>query len=430
MSRRQNPHKGFPPFFLRRAHSALPALRRLPARPHSQRHSGVAESIVNKVPASKVRVFCFAPRSALPLGHGRSSPPTLAPEPAVALRSIYKDWSEKPARPPGPPSRTSGGRFPLHANIFGGFFFAAAGALPDAGRLPQYSQTRRPPPLTSVDPRCTKRVPAKKSAAGDFPARCYPTSTIPRTRYAFATPPSLFFHPPPWFSLYFFLQHHLILDSLALSRISLALVNLSFVLPLILHHLPAVLPPSLDPLPPLGPAMSNTTAHNSTRAKFLAFRGTHPYANEGPGSCYNVACVDDADIALYRAGGMTGADLLARMTWKVGHSNDHERRQRDYGRCDVGQTHIWVCRWEVSRRYYCERLAQLEQLCDGGERFYKFCVCGVRHREYFTFSSVGGFAQFRTLMTGMLFFMNEPLNPVFYGPSPSTADIYDLIIRS
>ncbi|KAJ7797925.1 hypothetical protein B0H13DRAFT_2391874 [Mycena leptocephala] len=404
MSRRQNPHKGFPPFFLRRAHSALPALRRLPARPHSQRHSGVAESIVNKVPASKVRVFCFAPRSALPLGHGRSSPPTLTPEPAVALRSIYKDWSEKPARPPGPPSRTSGR---------------------SSGRGETPPILANPPPAASDvgGPAVYEAGARQKIRRWDFPARCYPTSTIPRTRYAFATLPSLFFHPPPWFSLYFFLQHHLILDSLALSRISLALVNLSFVLPLILHHLPAVLPPSLDPLPPLGPAMSNTTAHNSTRAKFLAFRGTHPYANEGPGSCYNVACVDDADIALYRAGGMTGADLLARMTWKVGHSNDHERRQRDYGRCDVGQTHIWVCRWESVWR-------SSSRLCDGGERFYKFCVCGVRHREYFTFSSVGGFAQFRTLMTGMLFFMNEPLNPVFYGPSPSTADIYDLIIRS
>jgi hypothetical protein len=79
----------------------------------------------------------------------------------------------------------------------------------------------------------------------------------------------------------------------------------------------------------------------------------HPYVKEGPGSCYNIACVDDANIALYRAGGITGADLLARMTWKIGHSNDHERWHREYGKCDVGQTHIWVCRWEVDRCYYC-----------------------------------------------------------------------------
>ncbi|KAJ7817324.1 hypothetical protein B0H13DRAFT_2379774 [Mycena leptocephala] len=172
------------------------------------------------------------------------------------------------------------------------------------------------------------------------------------------------------------------------------------------------------------------SSHISARDKFLDVRSVRPYAKEGPGSCYNIACVDDADIALYRAGGITGADLLARMTWKIGHSNDHERRRREYGRCDVGQTHIWVCRWEVDRRYYCERLAQLEQLCDGGVRMYKQCVCGVRHQEYFTFPSVRGFAQFRALMTGVLLFMNEPLTPIFYQPSPETRDIYNLIIQS
>ncbi|KAJ7831877.1 hypothetical protein B0H13DRAFT_2371225 [Mycena leptocephala] len=177
-------------------------------------------------------------------------------------------------------------------------------------------------------------------------------------------------------------------------------------------------------------AMNNNAAHISARDKFLDVRSVRPYAKEGPGSCYNIACVDDADIALYRAGGITGADLLARMTWKIGHSNDHERRRREYGRCDVGQTHIWVCRWEVDRRYYCERLAQLEQLCDGGVRMYKQCVCGVRHQEYFTFPSVRGFAQFRALMTGVLLFMNEPLTPIFYQPSPETRDIYNLIIQS
>ncbi|KAJ7851727.1 hypothetical protein B0H13DRAFT_2674083 [Mycena leptocephala] len=45
------------------------------------------------------------------------------------------------------------------------------------------------------------------------------------------------------------------------------------------------------------------------------------------------------------------------------------------------------------------------------------------------FPSVRGFAQFRTLMTGVLFFMNEPLNPIFYQPSPETRDIYNLIIH-
>ncbi|KAJ7870031.1 hypothetical protein B0H13DRAFT_2350653 [Mycena leptocephala] len=87
-------------------------------------------------------------------------------------------------------------------------------------------------------------------------------------------------------------------------------------------------------------------SHNSKKAKFLVFRSTHPYANEGWGSCYAVACVDDADIALYCTGAITAADLKARIEWKVGHTNDPERRQREYEKCNVGQTHIWICRWE------------------------------------------------------------------------------------
>jgi hypothetical protein len=69
--------------------------------------------------------------------------------------------------------------------------------------------------------------------------------------------------------------------------------------------------------------------------------------------CYNVACASNDDIAEYRAGALTGGQFLARLKWKVGHSSDWERRQREYEKCDVGQTHIWVCRWEVDRRYYC-----------------------------------------------------------------------------
>ncbi|KAJ7312792.1 hypothetical protein DFH08DRAFT_821956 [Mycena albidolilacea] len=68
------------------------------------------------------------------------------------------------------------------------------------------------------------------------------------------------------------------------------------------------------------------------------------------------------------AGILTDDTFLARMKWKVGHTNDWQRRQREYRVCDIGKTHIWICGWEVSQRYYCEHLAQLEELCDGGER--------------------------------------------------------------
>ncbi|KAJ7925027.1 hypothetical protein B0H13DRAFT_2314819 [Mycena leptocephala] len=213
-----------------------------------------------------------------------------------------------------------------------------------------------------------------------------------------------------------------ILSALAAAARSSLLGRLSslFIVGLyILHQLPALSPPqSAVPyslptpwtLPPLllcstsalddpndaQRTMSQLSFHESKLAKFLAHRASHPYAKEGPGVCYNVACASNDDIAEYRAGALTGGQFLARLKWKVGHSSDWERRQREYEKCDVGQTHIWVCRWEVDRRYYCERLAQLLQFCEGGKRIVELCACGVHHREYFEFDSVGGFAEFIT----------------------------------
>ncbi|KAJ6530240.1 hypothetical protein B0H19DRAFT_1273903 [Mycena capillaripes] len=211
---------------------------------------------------------------------------------------------------------------------------------------------------------------------------------------------------------YFFPQPHFLLDSLALSRISLALSEI-FILWLTSWTSTRLFPlSSVLFQPPNGandaqPPMSQASVHELKKAKFLVDRASCPYANEGPGVCYNVACAADDDIKRYRAGKLTGAQFLARLKWKVGHSGDWERRQREYAKCDVKQTHIWICRWEVNERYYCERLAQLEQFCNGGERIIERCPCGVRHREYFTFSSIGGFADFSALMMEVVAFVDE-----------------------
>ncbi|KAJ7458405.1 hypothetical protein B0H11DRAFT_1924833 [Mycena galericulata] len=161
------------------------------------------------------------------------------------------------------------------------------------------------------------------------------------------------------------------------------------------------------------------SSHDAKKAEFFVKRAAQPFAREGPGSCYNVACVKDADIVLYRDGVLTGVQLLERMVWKVGHTNDIERRQGEYGRCDKGQTHIW-------------RFAQLQQLCDGGELVIEPCPgCKRRHREYYDFRSVGGFKQFTALMNKVITTMGEVPSCVFFDrPSDDTSDIYDLILQS
>ncbi|KAJ7429085.1 hypothetical protein B0H11DRAFT_1946012 [Mycena galericulata] len=187
--------------------------------------------------------------------------------------------------------------------------------------------------------------------------------------------------------------------------------------------------------------------HIAKKAAFIAKRATRPFAKEGAGSCYNVACAQNIDIALWKLGHITGVEFLSRLVWKVGHTNNVRRRRRDYAGCDAGQTHIWVCRWEINRRYYCgnpvtffysfvysnvpERLTQLEELCNGGEPVVQICPgCGIRHREYLAFLSVGGFTNFTALMTGVITFMGEVPTCVFFNPVPDTLDIYNLILQS
>ncbi|KAJ7447044.1 hypothetical protein B0H11DRAFT_2214441 [Mycena galericulata] len=177
--------------------------------------------------------------------------------------------------------------------------------------------------------------------------------------------------------------------------------------------------------------MNSLAALIAKRAGFLVKRAARPFAKEGPGSCYNVACAKETDIALLRSGGLTEADFLGRLVWKVGHTNDIPRRRREYRACDVGQRHIWICHWEVNRRLYCERLSQLNQLVNGGKLIIDVCPgCATRHREYFSFRSIGGFAAFTTLMTNVVNFMGEVPTCVYFDPSQDTVDIYNLIRRS
>lgn len=83
-----------------------------------------------------------------------------------------------------------------------------------------------------------------------------------------------------------------------------------------------------------------------------------------------------------------------------------------------------------SIRLLVERLAHLVLLSEGGKLVVELCACAVRHREYFEFESVGGFAKFRARMKMLVVSMEEKAECVFFDPCPSTKDIYELITRS
>ncbi|KAJ7429165.1 hypothetical protein B0H11DRAFT_1945722 [Mycena galericulata] len=166
-------------------------------------------------------------------------------------------------------------------------------------------------------------------------------------------------------------------------------------------------------------------------ASFVAHRQTQPYAREGKGDIYLVASVLNSDIRDFRRHRITAAALLEKVAFKGGHTKHMARRQREYGKCE-GRTRtlIWICRYTVQRRYYCERLFHLRLFKRGGERDVHKCTCKVAHREFLTFPSIGGLAQVDATMKKVLRAMGERIRRTFFSPSFATKDIYQLILQS
>ncbi|KAJ7785616.1 hypothetical protein B0H14DRAFT_3506683 [Mycena olivaceomarginata] len=371
------------------------------------------------------------PSPAEPPARPEHSQPRIGPSPRTPLR-----LRSPPARPERSQTRIGVPKSHPQKHTANFFFCDLIGAVPGrGGTYPRLRSLPLDPPhfqprlgVGGISKFALGAISVQSPRPGIHSDVYPPPLATMSTRWASTTPPYLFLHPPRRFSLSFILQPHLVLDSLALSRISLAPCQ-KFSLPSLSSCTTSLLPPTFldltshnNPQQPQA-AMSH---HQSNKAKFLTYRATHPYAKEGPGWCYNVAYAADVDIAQHAAGTLTNDTFLARMKWKVGHTNDWQRRQREYRGCDVGKTHIWICGWENAP-------TQLEELCDGGECATINCVCGVSHRKYFSFTTVGGFAEFSALMTRVITYMNEQPTCSFFDPpstSTSARNIYNLILRS
>ncbi|KAJ6543318.1 hypothetical protein B0H10DRAFT_2203300 [Mycena sp. CBHHK59/15] len=171
--------------------------------------------------------------------------------------------------------------------------------------------------------------------------------------------------------------------------------------------------------------------YESKISHFQQKRRLHPFANKGGGSVYFVACFNN-DIPAFRGGAIDGSQLLTRAVLKGSHSCQMEQHQAEYRKCDVGDTHthVWICEYLVERCYYCEHFLHLTTFRDGGVRAVRVCPCGVSHREFFTFASVGGLANFEAKMLRVLKSMGERVIRIPFPSSPVTEDLYDLVCAS
>ncbi|KAF8153586.1 hypothetical protein K438DRAFT_1987553 [Mycena galopus ATCC 62051] len=173
---------------------------------------------------------------------------------------------------------------------------------------------------------------------------------------------------------------------------------------------------------------SNFSSMNAVGRLFS--RSATASVGEGPGLIYIVVSFKNADGAAFRASdGKDAMPFLAQLRIKGGLTQKHrmERRRMEYVKCEQDKQHVWICAYEVSRRFYCERLLHLTLLRDGATRDRTRCECGVRHREFFDFLLVGGLSRLHATMKRILRRMGEPINRAFFAPCDETKDVYDLI---
>ncbi|KAF8171246.1 hypothetical protein K438DRAFT_1982239 [Mycena galopus ATCC 62051] len=188
--------------------------------------------------------------------------------------------------------------------------------------------------------------------------------------------------------------------------------------------------PQIGPRTPYRVYLAQFLKYERRRTAFFAKRDRLPYVGEGPGLIYIVVSFKNADGAAFRASdGKDAMPFLAQLRIKGGLTQKHrmERRRMEYVKCEQDKQHVWICAYEVSRRFYCERLLHLTLLRDGAARNRTRCECGACHREFFDFLLVGGLSRLHATMKRILRRMGEPINRAFFAPCDETKDVYDLI---
>ncbi|KAJ7898794.1 hypothetical protein B0H13DRAFT_805032 [Mycena leptocephala] len=126
-------------------------------------------------------------------------------------------------------------------------------------------------------------------------------------------------------------------------------------------------------------------------AALLAQQHKRLYKQEGQGKLYVTTHIADADVRAYRGGLLTLDGLMNKLEFKIGHTKHLARRQRQYLKCDDGQTHLWLWSYSADRRYLAERLIHLQLQRRHAKALVIACPgCNVHHREFYCLACIGG----------------------------------------
>ncbi|KAJ7642970.1 hypothetical protein DFH06DRAFT_1333757 [Mycena polygramma] len=177
-------------------------------------------------------------------------------------------------------------------------------------------------------------------------------------------------------------------------------------------------------------------AHTARIRALLRLRQTTPHGREGRGWVYLVASVPDDAISDFRRRLITPTQLLAVTALKGGHTKRMARRRAEYSKCNgspaVGpaRTLVWICRYIVRRRCFCEQLLHLRLFQHGGVRAAFPCRCKVAHREFHWLHSIGGVSGFQRRMAGALRTIGESVQKEFFLPSRGMEGVFNVIRKS
>ncbi|KAJ7772341.1 hypothetical protein B0H16DRAFT_1451420 [Mycena metata] len=129
----------------------------------------------------------------------------------------------------------------------------------------------------------------------------------------------------------------------------------------------------------------------------------HAYKREGEGNLYVTARIDEKIQQDYEAERIPLETFLDQLEVKLGHTKAMKARQRQYKKCAKKQHLIWHHYYRADRRMLAERMIQLTLDALGAQRAIRACPgCGVRHREYYSFRSIGSYERLHRIIVSCL----------------------------